>query len=165
MKKTLLALFAAFSVSAAIAQTSTLQIQNAPATVYGGYTQAMPLAANFPIVNTGTQAVDVKVARKVISAVSGSENNFCWGVNCYPPFVSVSPDAETIPAAGSNNTFIGDYTPNGMPGITTIRYSFFKTTGSPDSVHVTIRFDASAAVMGSRKDLNNNTVKIDQPNP
>src|SRR5688500_19415218 len=128
MKKTLLAIIAGFAFSSAIAQTTTLQVQNAPATVYGGYSQNIPLAATFPVVNTGTQPIDIKVSRKIISEVMGSENNFCWGVNCYPPFVSVSPDAETINAGASNTSFIGDYIPNGMAGITTIRYSFFRAT-------------------------------------
>lgn len=165
MKKTLLAIFAGFSISGAIAQTTTLQVQNAPATVYGGYTQAMPLAVSFPVVNTGSQPVDVKVARKIISEVSGSENNFCWGINCYPPFVSVSPDAETIAVGSSNSSFIGDYIPNGQPGVTTIRYSFFRASGPADSVHVTVRFDASSAVMGSRKELGANAITISQPKP
>jgi hypothetical protein len=164
MKKTLLAIVAGFAFSTAIAQSTTIQVQNAPATVYGGYTQAM-LEAAFPVVNTGTQPIDIRVSRKVISAVTGSENNFCWGINCYPPFVSVSPDTETIMAGASNNSFKGDYTPNGMAGITTIRYSFFRATGATDSVHVTVRFDASAAIMGTRKDLNSNSISISAPWP
>ena len=166
MKKTLLAIFAGFAFSGAVAQSTTIQPQNAPGTVYGGYTDAM-LEASFPVVNTGTQPISVKVSKKVISEVTGSENNICWGIACYPPFISVSPDPETIPAGGSNSSFKGDYIPNGMPGITTIRYSFFRATGATDSVHVTVRFDASAAVLGTRKDLNNNAISIcaPQPNP
>ncbi len=166
MKKTLLALFAAFSISGAVAQT-TLQIQNAPATVYGTFTQASPLAVTFPVVNTGTQPLSIKVARKMISEVMGSENNICWGINCYPPFVSVSPDAETINAGATNNSFIGDYTPNNMPGVTIIKYSFFKEVGATDSVHVTVRFDATASMLSTRKDLNASGVSIGaaSPNP
>ena len=165
MKKTLLAIFAAFSISGAIAQTTTLQIQNAPTTVYGGYTQQLPLAVTFPVVNTGTQPLDVKVARKVISEVMGSENNFCWGPTCYPPFTSVSIDQVIINAGASNTSFIGDYIPNGMSGVTTVRYSFF-TPNNTDSVHVTVRYDATAAVMGTRKDLNNFTsISAPKPNP
>src|SRR6188508_1053059 len=103
MKKTLLAILAGFAFSTAIAQSTTVQIQNAPGTVYGTYTQASPLAVTFPVVNTGTQPIDLKVRRKIIQEVNGSENNFCWGINCYPPNVSVSPDAETILAGATNN--------------------------------------------------------------
>src|SRR6478735_7654327 len=164
MKKTLLAIFAAFSVSAAFAQTSPIQVPSTTVTYYGGYTQAT-LVANFPVVNTSSQPIDVKVARKVITNVAGSENNFCWGITCNAPFVSVSPDPETIAAGATNNSFIGDYTPNGMPGIATIRYSFFKIGGTPDSVHVLVRFDASAAVMGTKKDINSNAISIGTPKP
>lgn len=164
MKKTLLAIFAAFSISGAIAQTTTLQVQNAPATVYGGYNQPLPLAATFPVVNTGSQPLDVKVARKVISEVMGSENNFCWGPTCYPPFTSVSIDQVIINAGATNTSFIGDYVPNGMSGVTTIRYSFF-TANNPDSVHVIVRYDATAALLSNRKELNSNVVSIGLPKP
>ena len=164
MKKTLLALFAAFSFSGVFAQ-SVIQVQNAPATVYGGYTQTT-LQTTFPVVNTGAQPLNIKVARKMITEVTGSENNFCWGVNCYPPNVSVSPDPEVINGGATNNSFIADYTPNNHAGTTVIRYSFFKETGSPDSVHVTISFDATAAVSGTKKDQNASlTIGNPMPNP
>ena len=164
MKKTLLAIFAGFAFSSAMAQSTTVQVQNAPGTVYGTYTQSSPLAATFPVVNTGTQPIDVKVRRKVIQEVAGSENNICWGISCYPPNVSVSPDAETIAAGATNNSFIGDYTPNGFPGITTIRYTFFRSVNATDSVSVTVRYDATAAVMGTKKDLKSG-ISIGLPNP
>ena len=164
MKKIILTVLAAFSVVAVQAQL-TLQMQNPPATVYGGYAQAMPLQATFPVMNTGSQALNIKVARKMISEVTGSENNFCWGVNCYPPFVSVSPDAETIAPQAVNNSFIADYTPNNMPGTTVIRYSFFKEN-STDSIHTTIQYNATSAVAATKKDLNNQVgISAPSPNP
>ncbi|KAA9333576.1 T9SS type A sorting domain-containing protein [Adhaeribacter soli] len=165
MKKTLLTIFSAFAFSAAFAQ-SGLQLQNAPTTVYGSYSQSNPLQATFPVVNTGSQPLTIKVARKMIAEVSGSENNFCWGVDCYPPFVSVSPNPETIAAGTTNQSFIADYTPLNNPGITTIRYSFFKDSGSPDSVHVTIHFDATSAISGVKQGLNAAvTLSSPMPNP
>ena len=165
MKKTLLSIFAAISVATAFAQTSPIHVQSTTLTVMGGYTQALPLAATFPVVNTSSQPIDVKVRRKVITNVTGSENNFCWGVNCYPPNVSVSPDPATIAAGGTDNSFVGDYTPNGMPGMAVIRYTFYKTTGTPDSVQVVVNFDARAAVMGTRNDINSNNISIGTPKP
>lgn len=166
MKRILLVVMAAFSVAAVQAQSQLpLQTQNAPATVYGGYTQPAPLVASFPVVNTGSQALNIKVARKVISEVAGSENNFCWGVNCYPPFVSVSPDAENIAAGATNSSFIADYTPMNMPGITIIRYSFFKEN-STDSIHTTVRFDATSAVNSTKKNMDNvASISAPSPNP
>ena len=149
MKKTLLTILSAFAFSAVFAQG--LQVQNPPTTVYGAYTQSNALQAAFPVVNTGSQPLSIKVARKMIAEVNGSENNFCWGVDCYPPYISVSPNPETIAAGTTNNSFIADYTPLNNPGVTIIRYSFFKESGSPDSVHVTINFDATSAVAGIRK--------------
>lgn len=165
MKKILLAFVAGLTFSAAVAQSTTVSLQTPSTTVvFGGYNQAT-IAATFPVVNTGTQPIDLKVRRKVIQEVAGSENNFCWGVNCYPPFVSVSPDPETIAAGATNNSFIADYSPWGHPGITIVRYTFFRATNATDSVHVTLRFDATAATMGTKKDINGNTVSLDAPKP
>src|SRR5688572_4863530 len=165
MKKLLLSAFSAVLFTGAFAQTSPIQIQNAPPVVFGGYGQGNVLQASFPVMNTSSQSINVAVARKIISQVAGSENNFCWGVNCYPPNVSVSPDFETIAANGTNSSFIADYTPNGFPGNTCIRYSFFKTTGTPDSVHTTICFNANT-ISGSRKDVDlNNLIGMPSPNP
>ncbi len=172
MKKTLLSIIAGLSFSAAIAQSTTVQIQNGQGTAYatfsvnGTFNQAAPLMATFPVVNTGTQPIDVKVRRKMIQEVAGSANNFCWGVNCYPYNVSVSPIAETMPAGATNNSFDGIYEPNGHAGITIIRYTFFRSVNATDSVHVTVRYDATAAVMGTRKDNKNGTsIGIPNPNP
>ncbi|HSI91528.1 MAG TPA: T9SS type A sorting domain-containing protein [Adhaeribacter sp.] len=164
MKRTLLSALAALSLSVCVAQV--VQPQNPPATVVGSYNQSGPLAATFAVVNTSSQAENIVVARKMISEVPGSENNFCWGVNCYPPNVSVSPDAETIPANGTNSSFIADYTPNNQQGITVIRYSFFREFGTPDSAHVTITFDASSAVASTRKNIDHSEmIGMPSPNP
>jgi hypothetical protein len=164
MKKTLLAIFAAFSVSTAYAQTSPIQVPSTSVTFYGSYLQTL-IAASFPVVNISSQPIDIKVRRKVITNVAGSDNNFCWGVNCYPPNVSVSPIPTVIPANGTDNSFVADYNPNGMPGLATIRYTFFKVTGSPDSVQVEVNFDARSAVMGTRKHLNSSAISIGTPKP
>src|SRR5688500_17855019 len=99
MKKTLLTVLGSLFMFAAQAQLS-LQLNNPPATVYVGYTQSI-ISATFSVTNTGTQPLNIHVARYALSEVPGSENNFCWGVNCYPPNVSVSPDFETIAPGGT----------------------------------------------------------------
>lgn len=165
MKKFLLSAFSAFLFTGAYAQTSQLQIQNAPTVVNGSSAVGSVLSATFPIMNTGSQGANVKVARKMLIEVAGSENNFCWGVDCYPPTVSVSPNPETIAANAANSSFIADYKPNGFPGMTRIRYSFFKTNGTPDSVHTIITFNGSA-ISGTRKDADlNNLIGMPSPNP
>jgi hypothetical protein len=165
MKKLLLSAFSAVLFSGAFAQTSPLQIQNAPATVTGSYAVGNILQATFPILNTGNQTVDVAVSRKMLSEVTNSENNFCWGVDCYPPVVSISPNPVTINAGTTNTSFIADYTPNGFSGTTCIRYSFFKTSGTPDSVHTTVCFNATS-ISGNRKDADlNNLIGMPSPNP
>lgn len=163
MKKLLLSAFSFFAVSAVFAQGS-LQLQNPPTVVFGN-TAAAVQQATFPVVNTSSQSVNVKVARKIISEVTGSENNFCWGINCYPPNVSVSPDDVAIASNQTNNSFVADYTNNGYVGNTTIRYSFFKTTGSPDSVHATIQYRVTSPTGISKDQAANDMIGLPGPNP
>ena len=163
MKKSLLTLFGFLLVFAAQAQLS-LQLNNPPATVYGGYTDAI-ISATFPVTNTGTQPLNIHVARYVVSNVTGSENNFCWGVNCYPPNVSVSPDFETIAPGATNNSFIGDYTPHNNPGVTRIKYCFFQSSNPLDTVCTTINFNATVAVLGTKEELAQKTLSTASPNP
>jgi hypothetical protein len=165
MKKLLLLAFAAFTVNAASAQSTTMQLPSHATTIFGSYTSGSVLTAHVSVVNIGSQPIEVKVARKIIKEVTGSENVFCW-TQCYLPTTSVSPDKETIAAGATNTMFTADYSPNGFQGITTIRYSFFRVNSStPDSVHTTLVYDASK-IMGTKKDFDiNSAISLPSPNP
>jgi hypothetical protein len=163
MKKILLLAFAAFTINAASAQ-STMQIPTFTATVTNHVDSI--LVGRVTVVNASNQSIDVKVSKKVIGqAVTGSENVFCW-TQCYTPSTFVSPDVETIAAGASNSIFYADYTPNGHPGTTKIRYSFFRVNApAPDSVHATIEFKATG-VTGVKKSFDANTaISLASPNP
>jgi hypothetical protein len=163
MKKSLLTFLGSLLFFAAQAQLS-LQLNNPPVTVYGGYTDAL-ISSTFSVTNTGTQPINLHVGRYALSEVPGSENNFCWGVNCYPPNVSISPDFETIAPGATNSSFIGDYTPNNNPGVTSIKYCFFQMSNPLDTVCTTINFDATAAVLGTKEELAQQTLSTASPNP
>jgi hypothetical protein len=163
MKKLLLLAIAACSLNAASAQSTTMQLP-AYATTVSGHVDSI-LVGRVSVVNISNQSIDVKVSRKVISEVPGSENVFCW-TQCYTPMVSVSPDVETIQAGATNSMFYGDYSANGFAGKTTIRYSFFRVnSAAPDSVHATIVYDASRTT-GVKKAFDaSNALSLPSPNP
>ncbi len=126
-------------------------------TVVGGYAQTAPLAALIGLTNTGPLPLMIGVERQIRAEVSGSENNFCFGVGCYPPNVSVAPQPISLTAGATDNSFIGDYLPNGQAGVTRIRYAFYdfaSTTGqATDTAYVTVTFDASQRVTGLAAEL------------
>jgi opacity protein-like surface antigen len=138
-------------------------------TVVGGYAQATPLAAQFGITNTGSQDLTLGLERQILSEISGSENNFCFGVGCYPPNVSLSPQPITLTAGSTDNSFVGDYSPNGYAGITRIRYAIYDINGlgvAADTAYVTVTYDASQRVTGLAADLaKSNLLDAPAPNP
>lgn len=153
MKKILL-LAALLCGAAGTSQAGQLQgvtMSGAPLiTVRGGYAQTSPLQANVRITNNSGRSLRLGFQRQIISEVAGSENNFCFGVNCYPANVATSPSsAPVVLANGSfDDTAVLDYTPNNMPGITTIRYAVYEQ-GGLDSAYVTVVYDASQRLLAT----------------
>lgn len=123
----------------ALAQSFTLD--NVTYTVTAPASQEL-LEAHVELINNSSSNKNVHVARTPITLVAGSENNFCWGTNCYPPNVSVSTNPEEINATGLNESFKGDYYPNGNIGTSTIKYCFYDASNISDSVCVNIRYSA-----------------------
>lgn len=141
MKKVLLATIIALASFCTYAQ---IQLINNNTTLVGGYTTINPIQAEIGVRNGGVSPINVHVRRTVINAVSGSRNNFCWGINCYPPSVSLSPTPQNILPGTTDNSFKGDYEPRNNPGISIIKYCFF-ALGENDTACATITFDATTA--------------------
>ena len=168
MKKTLLA--AVLGLTAAAAQAGQLQgvvLRGAPnATVVGGYQQALPLQFDLRITNNSGRTLRLGMQRLVRTAPAGSENNFCFGPNCYPASVTTSPaNAPVILAPGAfDDSGVLDYTPNGIAGIAVIRYAVFER-GTQDSTYITVRFDASRALSAVAGRSTENILTQPFPNP
>ena len=145
MKKFLLAAVLGLAGTAQAGQLQGVVLRGAPnATVVGGYQQVLPLQFDLRITNTSGRTLRLGLQRLVRTAPAGSENNFCFGPNCYPPTVTTSPaNAPVVLATGSlDESGVLDYTPNNTPGIAVIRYAVFEQ-GTQDSTYLTVRFDAS----------------------
>ena len=170
MKKILL--LAALGV-VSTAQAGRLQgivLSGAPAvTVVGGYQQAY-LQYTMRVTNTRTNAggspVVLGLQRQIRFVPAGSENNFCFGVNCYPPTVTTSPaNADVRLANGAfDDSGILDYTPNNTPGVAVIRYAVFER-GTQDSTYLTVRFDASRPLAAVASRSTENILAQPFPNP
>lgn len=136
----------------ASSQAGTLQgvsLSGAPSiTVLGGYTQTMPLQATITIGNNSGRSLRLGLQRQIRSEVTGSENNFCFGVNCYPPTVTTAPSPITLANSATDNSMVLDYTPNNHAGITVIRYAVYEV-GTQDSTYLTVRFDATRRALAT----------------
>lgn len=142
----------------------SIQLVSPPGTVHGTPDQSYPLQATFGVKNVAASSIRVKAFRQIMSEVSGSQNNICWGPTCYPPTVDTSTNFQEIPAGVVDSTFIGDYEPQGNAGVTKIKYCFYDINNISDSVCTVVHFDAKAAVGVSELTTNNAFIKI-YPNP
>jgi hypothetical protein len=159
-----------FSQSLALADSSGPVVNNSTIYHYGHVSDAEILSYMF-VKNTTSATIGVKVKKVEINLVSGSVNSFCWGL-CFAPNVYISPDPININAHATDSTdFSGHYTPSGNEGVSTIRYVFFNTTNTSDSVCVNIIYDAypdgianqttKNSLSGAYPNPANNTVNFD----
>lgn len=168
MRTSLLSLAAALLVAPAAVALPLSFSAGTSLTVVGGYSQAVVVSA-FNITNTGAQTLSLGLERQVISEVPGSENSFCFGVGCYPPSVTVAPTPIILAAGATDNSFIGDYLPNGQSGITVVRYAIYdyNAAGLPgDTAYCTVTYDATQRVTGLVADFAASTLLgAPAPNP
>lgn len=91
--------------------------------------------------------ISVKVRKKELSIIPGSQNYFCWA-SCYTPSVFVSPTAIDIPHDSVNHNFSGDYKAQGNMGKSYILYTFFDVNDVNDSISVVVLYDCTLSAIG-----------------
>lgn len=159
MKNSLLVLVLCVLTSFASAQN--LQITNHTSTyTYNG--SADKLAhVNVHVKNNGSSATSVFTQRKIQTLTPGHLSYFCFGVTCYPPNVSKSPDVIALAAGASDTSIITYLDPLGTVGASIITYCV-KNTQETDSACVTITYDMTATGI-----VNNSHLKFVKvfPNP
>jgi hypothetical protein len=151
MKKLLLSAALLLGVATA-SQAGRLQgvtLSGAPAiTVMGGFAQQSPLQANVIITNSSGRQLILGLQRQIRSEVVGSENNFCFGIDCYPPNVTTALSNLTLANGRTDPSMVLDYTPNNRPGITIIRYALYEV-GTQDSTYITVTFNATQRALAT----------------
>jgi hypothetical protein len=141
---------------------STGPVANNSTIIKYGSPSAEEIISYVFVKNITANPVTVKVKKVELMALQGTSNVFCWGL-CYSSEIFVSPDSIVIDAGGINtNDFSGHFIPNGVVGISTIRYVFFNIYNPSDTVCVNIDF--STYPQGIR-DLSNITLSNAYPNP
>jgi len=87
-------------------------------------------AAEVYIRNVSGQFKTVKVTKEVLSLQAGHDAYFCWGGTCFGPATNVSPNDIPIDADVVDSSFKAYVMPNGIAGISDVRYCF-QVNGNP----------------------------------
>ncbi len=116
--------------------------------------------------NINTSDVNTQLRQRVLNRIPGAAYSFCYG-NCYEDnqeAVLTGDGIITIPANSfSDELCMMDYDPNGNPGTTYVRYTFYNTENNNDSACVVVKYDDSHVAIAKHE---NKTLKMNvYPNP
>jgi len=134
--------------------TNGVKINNSTIKILGTDPDVDALVGHIWLKNTtNTEMPNVFVRRIVNKEVVGTSNSFCFGINCYPPWVGESAVADTAKVGIINKSFYADYYPEKNGGLTSITYEFFDnvTFGTRVSASATIEFHISATSIAEDK--------------
>ena len=108
----------------AIYEADPYEIREAPATVK----------------NIASTSKKVLVSREILSLFNAHDNYFCWGLNCYGPVTSQSPDTITFASQEENSSFKGYINPNGADGASKVKYCFINAENTLDRACFTVDY-------------------------
>ena len=149
MKKIILLCISAIMVSWVFSQSLELYYEGEPIdsmteiTLTAHPDSGMMIIDTLDVKNLSDLTLDVICVREIIENIEGTVNTFCWGGQCYPPFVDTSGTATTIDPQTVSYEFSGDHSPNGFTGTTKVKYTFYNMDNPDDNVMVIVNYDAS----------------------
>jgi len=113
------------------------------------------------IVNNTLIATPFKVKKIETNVLSNSVNTFCFGGQCYPPYVMETPTSMMLQPGDTTepNDYYADYT-GSAAGSSIITYVVYNANNVNDSVYVTITYNTTPAGI-SKVDFS----KVDFSNP
>jgi hypothetical protein len=103
--------------------------------------------------NISDVTLGVVCVRKILENIEGSENSFCWGGLCFPPYVDTSFTTTSIDPQGISYEFSGDHDPKGYDGTTRVKYTFYDIENPDDNIAIIINYDASEPNAAQKFDL------------
>lgn len=151
MKKIILSIFTIGFALTMQAQSLSLLIEGAPIAdndtleVFGEIPHPdgiyYEIVAHARVKNNTDRSVNVLVERITIDTVTGSMNQFCW-VQCFAPWVSVSPTPYTIGAydTTAEDVFSGHYLPQEQLGTSLLKYVFYLESDPDDKISMVVKY-------------------------
>ncbi|NQT77701.1 MAG: T9SS type A sorting domain-containing protein [Bacteroidetes bacterium] len=129
MKKLILILITALFMSSAAFTQIVLSAEFgptafSPSITFNGAPGDYEIVAHIGVTNSGTESINVKVAREQLFLVDGSRSQFCWGV-CYSFDTDTSGMSIPLAPGESTNEFSGHYQPQTTEGVSIVKYTFY----------------------------------------
>lgn len=150
MKKIILSTFAsilflqqAYSQSFTVITQDTVLVETDPFALAEAHAQ---------VKNNTNQAIRTIVRRDIITMHPEHVNYFCWGVNCYAPTTTQSPDTLLVDPQAINSTFKGYIDAGGVEGISEVRYSFINASNPTDQVSFRVKYYMGVESVGGGKE-------------
>ena len=101
--------------------------------------------SSLTVKNITSDTLNVLCEKVIIDTALGTDNNFCWGANCYGVNTYVSLDYnELLPGEGDNIDFAGYYDAYCDPAPAVIEYCFYPESDVADRTCITITYNGSA---------------------
>ncbi len=169
MKKLILILIAAVSISIAYPQSFELYyegqplLQNAEINISAHPDSGFMVLDTLDVKNISSVTSEVKCIRTIVENIEGMINSFCWGT-CYSPNIDTSLSAVTILPQATSFEFIGDHDPNGLVGVTKVKYTFYDLHNSANQATVYVNYDATN-IGGTGKQQAKYSMPDAYPNP
>lgn len=163
-----------FASTVSVSQAQSLQILNADTLVIEEEAEVLA-QAHAQVKNISNATVRVLVTRELINLNSNHDNYFCWGVNCYGPPTSQSPDTLPMESNSVNNTFKGYIDAGGFIGNSVVKYCFINSANLSDRSCFTARYQmgltsvaggepGKAVPVPAMYDANSQTIRINNVN-
>jgi len=119
------------------------------------------------VTNNSNDVDSIKVERVFIDLMDGVTHLMCWG-SCYPPnpdSVFISPLYVVLQPGetSADYEFSGHYLPNGLEGVSIVKYTFFNMSDESESVSILVNYNT--VITGDEKLIANNGSFQLFPNP
>jgi hypothetical protein len=119
--------------------------------------------SSLTVKNISNDTLNVLCQKVIIDTTLGTDNNFCWGANCYGVTTYISTDYnELLPGEGDNVDFAGYYDAYCDPASAVIEYCFYPDSDPTDRACITITYNESSTSISQLKSV---IVSDFYPNP
>ncbi len=177
MKKTLLFLSTAFAINAfgqssiLLTNTNNNQTLSPNEIIYMNSIVSDNVKVIIDVKNTNTvSAKTYNVVRYNVALNTDASAYYCFGGNCYgdqtfvcPNPLTLNPNQSASGVAGSFNMLTADLDEGPALGFSHIKYTFFNTANTSDSVQISIKYNANPTGI---KEVSKTSVSFDIfPNP
>jgi len=157
MKKSLLLVI--FSCIFCFANAQNIKIVDPVTSVLGNSEEIAYI--NLHVKNNSASTQEIYLQRTLVSLVPGHLSYFCFGVTCYPPGVSKSPDNLTLTAGTTDESVKTYLDPRSTVGVSVVNYCYYNLAKT-DSACLLLTYDMALTGI-----VNNSHLKFVKvfPNP